>query len=254
MEYLTIKNFSKFQHYKERNPPWIKIHRELFLDYEFGRLQDASKLHLMLIWLLASQKDNKLPNDPEYIREQIHVKEEVDLNLLVSKGFLIPLEECKQDASTLHTNADSETETETETETEAEAETEKHELLKKKKRKGGKAENINSKKVLDYLNEKAGKRFQSTKENMGFINARLETYSVEQLFHVVDVKVDEWLDDPKWDTYLRPSTLFNREKCETYVNQKRGLLKITETTGSKKLDQIKRLMGDDQQIKLLGVK
>ena len=88
---------------------------------------------------------------------------------------------------------------------------------------------------------------------MGFINARLETYSVEQLFHVVDVKVDEWLDDPKWDTYLRPSTLFNREKCETYVNQKRGLLKIAETTGSKKLDQIKRLMGDDQ-LKLLGVK
>jgi hypothetical protein len=99
VEYLTIKNFEKFQHYKERNPPWIKIHRELFLDYEFGCLQDASKLHLMLIWLLASQLDNKIPNNPEFVKEQIHVKEEVDLNLLISKGFLIPLASCKQDAS-----------------------------------------------------------------------------------------------------------------------------------------------------------
>lgn len=120
MEYLTVKNFSKFQHYKERNPPWIKIHRELFHDYEFGRLHDASKLHLMLIWLLASQTDNKFPNCPEYIKEQIHVKEDVDLNLLISKGFLVPLASCKQDASTLHTNADSEAEAYKPTEAEVE--------------------------------------------------------------------------------------------------------------------------------------
>jgi hypothetical protein len=133
VEYLTVKNFSKFQHYKERNPPWIKIHRELFLDYEFGRLQDASKLHLILIWLLASQKDNKFPNDPEYIKEQIHVKEDVDLNLLISKGFLIPLASCKQDASTLPTNADSEAEAEAETE--AETETDEHVFPKQTKKK-----------------------------------------------------------------------------------------------------------------------
>ena len=48
------------------------------------------------------------------------------------------LAECLQDASTLHTNADSETDTETETETEAykqETETEEHGISKLKKQK-----------------------------------------------------------------------------------------------------------------------
>ena len=144
MEYLTIKNFEKFQHYKERNPPWIKIHRELFLDYEFGCLQDASKLHLMLIWLLASQLDNKIPNSPEFIKEQIHVKEEVDLNLLISKGFLIPLASCKQDASTLHTNADSEAEA-------YKQETETERVVKKKGKKYDKGDLAFAKKMASDI-------------------------------------------------------------------------------------------------------
>jgi hypothetical protein len=57
MNYLRVKNWTEFQHYKDRNPPWIKLHRTLLDDYEFSRLQDASKAHLMLIWLFASQKD-----------------------------------------------------------------------------------------------------------------------------------------------------------------------------------------------------
>jgi len=26
---LRVKNWGKFQHYKDRNPPWIKLHRGL---------------------------------------------------------------------------------------------------------------------------------------------------------------------------------------------------------------------------------
>ena len=29
MKNLTIKNWHKFQHYKDRNPPWIKLHYEI---------------------------------------------------------------------------------------------------------------------------------------------------------------------------------------------------------------------------------
>src|SRR5690606_19747530 len=35
--YLTVKNFERFQHYKDRNPPWIKLYNDLLDDYEFGR-------------------------------------------------------------------------------------------------------------------------------------------------------------------------------------------------------------------------
>jgi len=118
LNYFRVKNFEKFQHYKERNPPWIKIHRSIFEDYEFSCLQDASKLHLVLIWLLASQCDNQLPADPEWLKRKLGVNGRVDVQTLIDKGFLLIDESVVQDASTLHTNADSETEAEAETETE----------------------------------------------------------------------------------------------------------------------------------------
>ena len=88
MNYLQVKNWEKFQHYKDRTPPWIKLHRDLLNDYNFSCLQDASKLHLMLIWLLASQLDNKIPNDAAWIARRINVSDDIDLNDLIDNGFL----------------------------------------------------------------------------------------------------------------------------------------------------------------------
>jgi hypothetical protein len=34
VRYLRVKNWSEFQHYKDRNPPWIKLHRTL-LDHDY---------------------------------------------------------------------------------------------------------------------------------------------------------------------------------------------------------------------------
>lgn len=100
MEYLKVKNWENFQHYKERTPPWIKLHRDLLRDYDFSCLQDASKLHLMLIWLLASQLDNEIPVDADFIQKQIGVSGKINFKELIDKGFLIDasntLASCKQ--------------------------------------------------------------------------------------------------------------------------------------------------------------
>lgn len=89
-QYLAVKNWAEFQHYKDRNPPWIKLHRALLDDYEFARLQDASKAHLMLIWLFASQSDGRIPNDPKFIQAKLGLDKQPDLQVLVESGFLIP--------------------------------------------------------------------------------------------------------------------------------------------------------------------
>jgi len=34
MQFLAVKNFERFQHYKDRNPPWIKLHAAVLDDYE----------------------------------------------------------------------------------------------------------------------------------------------------------------------------------------------------------------------------
>lgn len=88
MTYFKIKNFEQFQHYKDRAPIWIKLYNALLDDYEFGCLSDASKAHLMLIWLLASRHKNRLPYDTRWVAQRISATEEVDLKELLSAGFI----------------------------------------------------------------------------------------------------------------------------------------------------------------------
>lgn len=95
MEYLRVKNWAEFQHYKDRNPPWIKLHRALLDDYEFSCLQDASKAHLILIWLFASQKDGLVPNNPKFLKMKLGLTQEPNLKWFMDHGLLIQ----EQDAS-----------------------------------------------------------------------------------------------------------------------------------------------------------
>lgn len=89
MRYLLVKNWEKFQHYKDRNPPWIKLYRWLLDDYEFSQLQDETKAHLMLIWLLASHTGGRVPADPKYLAAKIGATSLPDLSKLVDSGWLI---------------------------------------------------------------------------------------------------------------------------------------------------------------------
>jgi hypothetical protein len=89
VHYLRVKNWEEFQHYKDRLPPWIKFHAALLNDYAFSQLADAAKAHLALIWLLASQKDGRIPDDPKFVADKIGAKSPVNLRALVEDGWLI---------------------------------------------------------------------------------------------------------------------------------------------------------------------
>ncbi len=52
---LTPRNWDDFQHYKERRPVWIKLHKNLLDDFDFHCLPVASKALAPLLWLLASE-------------------------------------------------------------------------------------------------------------------------------------------------------------------------------------------------------
>lgn len=115
---IRVKNWERFQHYKDRSPPWIKLYNDLLDDYRFTRLQDASKMHLVGIWLLASRLANRVPADPQWIADKIGATDPVDLNELVSAGFISisgPQAECLQDASEPLALARASEEAETET-------------------------------------------------------------------------------------------------------------------------------------------
>jgi len=76
--------------------------------------------------------------------------------------------------------------------------------------------------IISYLNEKAGKNFSYKSEaNRKLINGRMnEGRTITHFKYVIDVKCEEWLNDPEMEDYLRPSTLFSQTNFEKYVNQK----------------------------------
>ena len=113
-QYFRLVNLGKYQHYKHRNPPWIKLHASTLEDYDFGRLQDASKMHLCAIWLLASRTGNKIPWDPEWVAKRINATAEVDLASLQDAGFIELIDVASKVLATCKQSALSETETETE--------------------------------------------------------------------------------------------------------------------------------------------
>src|SRR5688572_15187370 len=95
---LRVRNLDKYQHYSDRRPPWIKLHQETLEDYDFGDLPDAAKYHALAIMLLASRTGNEIPDDPTWIARKINAKSRIDLDSLVSAGFL---EVCREASETL---------------------------------------------------------------------------------------------------------------------------------------------------------
>lgn len=103
---LVPKNWTIFQHYKDRCPPWVKLHRELLNDKQFMCLPVASKALAPLLWLLASEsKTGEFDGSIEELvfRLRFTTKEvEAGLKPLIDKGFFLSasgvLADCLQDA------------------------------------------------------------------------------------------------------------------------------------------------------------
>ena len=103
----TVKNWKAFQHYKDRKPAWIKLHRDLLDDYVYQRLPVASRALAPMIWLLASEsQDGVVDVSPDYLSFRLRMDEgeaREAVKPLIDKGFLIVasevLAEAERDAS-----------------------------------------------------------------------------------------------------------------------------------------------------------
>lgn len=71
--------------------------------------------------------------------------------------------------------------------------------------------------AIEFLNRKASRNFKATKVNTDFCLARLrEGYSLQELKIVVVMKCREW-KGTEMDYCLRPATLFNCAKFNSYA-------------------------------------
>jgi hypothetical protein len=88
---IAPKNWRDFQHYKDRNPPWIRLHKSLLDNYEFQCLPVASRALAPMLWLLASDSvDGVIDADEAKLAFRLRMSiDEVSAALkpLIDNGF-----------------------------------------------------------------------------------------------------------------------------------------------------------------------
>jgi hypothetical protein len=100
MSKYRIKGWSEFQHYKDRRPPWIKLHRTLLDNREYHMLSDGAGKALPLIWIMASDFGGELPDNKTAAFRLRKAEDEYHavISELVERGFV---EQAEQVASEL---------------------------------------------------------------------------------------------------------------------------------------------------------
>lgn len=94
-EEIVIRNWGKFQHYKKRNPPWIRLYRDLIDSSEWRSLSDPAARLLVELWILASELDpgGRVPFDVTLLawrtgRASTDASIVASLHELVRQGFV----------------------------------------------------------------------------------------------------------------------------------------------------------------------
>ena len=91
--------------------------------------------------------------------------------------------------------------------------------------------------ALDHLLNVTGRKFRTSPE----LNARLKDYSLDEVKQVIDYKARQWMGTDM-QTYLRPQTLFNANKFESYLNDSMQNVKTIKTNNqSSSIDVLKSI-------------
>jgi uncharacterized phage protein (TIGR02220 family) len=107
--------------------------------------------------------------------------------------------------------------TQLESESESESDPNNGSVLKKKSSVSEKTYSPHSRVALFYLNEKTGRMFQERDSNLRLIDARLKEpgVTIEGVKQMIDRQVARWKGTDQ-EEYLRPETLFNATKFDSY--------------------------------------
>ena len=79
-----------------------------------------------------------------------------------------------------------------------------------------------SRAALHWLNEKAGRHYRETDDNLATISARLREpdVTIDGVKTMIDRMVVKWKSNPDMESYLRPATLFGKQKFDGYYGAK----------------------------------
>jgi hypothetical protein len=116
MTQYRIKGWNKFQHFKDRRPPWIKLYRDLLDDMDWHELDGDCAKTLISLWLIASENEGQLP-DMRKLAFRLRMSEKALSAQISQLDHWLEVSD-NEPISARYQDDAPETETETETETE----------------------------------------------------------------------------------------------------------------------------------------
>lgn len=124
---LIVRNWGQFQHYKNRRPPWLKLHRTLLENMDFCNLPIEAKAVLPLVWILASESGDigSVPYDLPVLSFRMRLPADqvaFAVAALVHADFLEFSDDASNVLASCYQVASAETERETEREADLEGE------------------------------------------------------------------------------------------------------------------------------------
>lgn len=133
MATISVKNWERFQHYKDRDPPWIKLYRDMLTSEPWLLGTDLSRLVQVAITLLAARYQNDIPYQFPMLKKvasfdcsEKQFKKSIEylasVNFLEIRGVTSASNGLAQDASSMLATCNTETEQSREEKTRAETE------------------------------------------------------------------------------------------------------------------------------------
>lgn len=249
MKYFRFKNWERFQHYHDRNPPWVKLSTAIIdLDNDWYRLTDAQcgVLAKMLAW--ASRTNNAMPLNADVIREEIHADSPVDishfvrleiLEVLASRSDCVAIEKVRIDASkdaskNASGNASKDASKNARLrDRDQRSESEEEKDQKKNPptpRKRGAPRPLDPRQspdhevaaVVAHLNAVTGKSHSLDRGNQQIIGAIKRGATVDDCKAVIDHCWRQWGADPKMVRYVDKSTPFRAANFDRYLDESRA--------------------------------
>lgn len=77
--WIVIPKWRKFQHYNDRNPPWIKVYTDLLDNPNYRQLGSFHRALLHDIWLMYAASQCELPASPAYLSQRLGLPTEAEM-------------------------------------------------------------------------------------------------------------------------------------------------------------------------------
>lgn len=87
--YIVVRNWERFQHYRDRTPPWVKTYTELLDDDAYRRLPGATRAVLHGVWMAYAKSRRTLPASTLELTRRLGLRVSGrQLEALVQAGFI----------------------------------------------------------------------------------------------------------------------------------------------------------------------